>query len=37
LQTISVCHRDGFGKIEKNVFSVIGGQPNATTMTRVKI
>src|SRR5258706_14491207 len=37
LQSISVCHRDSFGKIEKNIFSVIGGQANATTMTRVKI
>src|SRR5262249_17895247 len=37
LQTISVCHRNRFREIEKNVFALIPRQTNAPAMSRVEI
>jgi hypothetical protein len=37
LQTISICHGNRLGKIEKNVFALIRNQANAASMPRVKI
>jgi hypothetical protein len=37
LQAVSIGHRDRFRKVEKNIFALIRGQPNATAMARVKI
>jgi hypothetical protein len=37
LQTISVGHRNRFGKIEEDIFSMVCSQANAATMARVKI
>jgi hypothetical protein len=36
LQSVAVRHRDGFGQIEKNVFSVVWREANSTTMPRVR-
>jgi hypothetical protein len=37
LQAISVCHRDGFRQVEKDILALICGQANAATVTSVKI
>jgi hypothetical protein len=37
LQAISVCHRNGFREVEKNVFALIRGHANAPAMARVEI
>jgi hypothetical protein len=37
LQTISVSHRNGFRKVEKDIFAFVRSQTNAAAMTRVKI
>jgi hypothetical protein len=37
LQAISVCHRDGFRQVEKDILALICGQANAATVTIVKI
>jgi hypothetical protein len=36
-QAVSISHRDSFPKVEKDVFTLIRTQANASTMARVKI
>jgi hypothetical protein len=36
-QAIAIRHCDRFGKVEKEIFTLIRSQANATTMTRVEI
>jgi len=36
-QSISIGHRDRFGKVEKDLFALIRGQSKAAAMARVKI
>lgn len=33
LQTIAICHSNRVRQIEKNLFTVVGSQANATTLT----
>jgi hypothetical protein len=37
LQAISVCHRDGFRQVEKDILALICNQANAAAVTRIKI
>jgi hypothetical protein len=37
LQSVSIGHRYDLGKIEKNVFALIRGHPDAAAMARVKM
>jgi hypothetical protein len=37
LQAISVCHRDGFRQVKKDILALICGQANAAAVTRIKI
>src|SRR5215470_6554570 len=37
LQAIPVCHRNRFGKIEKDLFSLVSDHADATAVTRVKV
>jgi hypothetical protein len=37
LQAISVGHSNGFGKVDKDVFTLIRGQANAAAMACIKI
>jgi hypothetical protein len=37
LQAVSICHRNSFRKVEKDIFALIRSQANAAAMARVKI
>jgi hypothetical protein len=37
LQTISISHRNGFRKVEKDLFACVRSHPDAAAMARVKI